>query len=258
MSTDAGSSVLHLMSIESSLTRRTTQRKHQNATFHQTLSFQHPRTSTFTTAAFTPFDKTHIEAPGHYRPQQTALLLLDYSHIITNNGGGRAHSAVKVATNMRNWAKTHAIEVIHALIDFSGATPPLPTHKEPIRLRNLIAHVKIFGGGDEPAELLEGVIADKTFYRRLGNISAIHSANIKEYLQDNGIRSLIIMGLSTSGCVLRTSFEAAEDGFVVTVIEDGCADPDRDVHDFLFGKVLQRTVFVMTAAEFQEGYEGTL
>ena len=63
------------------------------------------------------------------------------------------------------------------------------------------------------------------------------------------------MGLSTSGCVLRTSFEAAEEGFVVTIVSDGCADPDQDAHDFLFGKMLQRTAFVMTAAEFQKGYE---
>jgi nicotinamidase-related amidase len=66
------------------------------------------------------------------------------------------------------------------------------------------------------------------------------------------------MGLSTSGCVLRTSFEASEEGFVVCVVSDGCADPDQEVHDFLFGKIMQRTAFVMTAAEFQEGYEKTL
>jgi nicotinamidase-related amidase len=208
-------------------------------------------------AALTPFAKALLEAPGHYGPQQTALLLLDYSHVIINNVGATAHPAVKVAANMRAWAKSHNIETIHALIDFSGATTPLPTYKEPTRLQNLFAHVKTSGGGDEPAELLEGT-ADKTIYRRLGNISAIHSADVKEYLQGKGVKSLIIMGLSTSGCVLRTSFEASEEGFVVSVVSDGCADPDQEVHDFLFGKVMQRTAFVMTAAEFQEGYEKTL
>lgn len=136
--------------------------------------------------------------------------------------------------------------------------PPLPTYKEPTRLQNLIAHVQTFGGGIEPPELLGGRPADKTFYRRLGNLSAVHFADIKQYLKGNGIGSLIIMGLSTSGCVLRTSLEAAEEGFVVTIVSDGCADPDQDVHDLLFGKMLQRTAFVMTAAEFQEGYGETL
>jgi nicotinamidase-related amidase len=208
-------------------------------------------------APLTPFDKTPLGAPGHYGPRQTALLLLDYSQIIIDHVGAEAHSAVKVATTMRDWAKTHNIQVIHCLIDFNNA-PPLPTYKEPTRLHNLIAHVKTSGGGEEPAGLLEGAADDKTFYRRLGNISALHSADVKDYLRGKGIGSLVMMGLSTSGCVLRTSFEAAEKGFVVTVVADGCADPDQEVHDFLLGKMLQRTAFVMTAAEWLEGYGETL
>jgi nicotinamidase-related amidase len=113
-------------------------------------------------AALTPFAKALLGAPGHYGPQQTALLLLDYSHVIINNVGAKAHSAVKVAANMRAWAKSHNIETIHALIDFSGATTPLPTYKEPTRLQNLIAHVKTSGGGDEPVELLEGTARRST------------------------------------------------------------------------------------------------
>lgn len=206
--------------------------------------------------ALTTFDKTRVEAPGHYGPQQTALLLLDYKPIVIDKIGASARSAVKVATNMREWAKAHGIEVIHGLVDFSG-TPPLPTNKEAARLTDLTARVKTSGGGDEPTELTQGT-ADATFHRRPGHISAVHSADIKRHLQGNGIQSLIIMGLSTGGCVLRTSFEAAEDGFVVTIVSDGCADANRDVHDFMFEKVLQRTAFTMTAAEFMKGYEGTI
>jgi nicotinamidase-related amidase len=216
---------------------------------HQTTS---PQTIT-TMAPLTPFDKTALGSPGHYGPQQTALLLLDYSQIIIDHVGAKAHSAVKVAATMRHWAQKHNIEVIHCLIGFDNMLP-LPTYKEPTRLHNLVAHVQTSGGGDEPAELLGGRIADRTFYRRLGNLSAVHFADVKQYLKGNGIGSLVIMGLSTSGCVLRTSFEAAEEGFVVTVVSDGCADPEQEVHDFLFGRILQRTAFVMTAEEFREGY----
>ena len=207
--------------------------------------------------ASTPFNTSLLGTPGHYRPQQTALLLLDYSHFIINNTGAKAHSAVKVATSMRAWARSHGIEVIHCLIDFSGDTDPLHTYKDLSRLQGLIARVQTSESGSEPAELLEGA-ADKTFYRRLGNISAIHPADVKQYLRGKGIKSLVIMGLSTSGCVLRTSFEAAEEGFVVTIISDGCADRDQDVHEVLFSKVLQQAAFAMTAAEFQQGYEETI
>jgi nicotinamidase-related amidase len=225
--------------------------------YSQSSIHRTPPPQTITMAPLAPFNKTPLGSPGHYGPQQTALLLLDYSQIIIDHVGAKAHSAVEVAADMRTWAKKHNIEVIHALIGFDNM-PPLPTYREPTRLQNLIAHVQTFGGGTEPPELLRGRPADKTFYRRLGNLSAVHFADIRQYLKGNGIGSLIIMGLSTSGCVLRTSFEAAEEGFVVTIVSDGCADPDQDVHDFLFGKMLQRTAFVMTAAEFQEGYEKML
>jgi len=41
---------------------------------------------------------------------------------------------------------------------------------------------------------------------------------------------------------------------VVTVISDGCADPVEGVHDFMQGKILNNRGYVITAAEFQEGF----
>ena len=47
-------------------------------------------------------------------------------------------------------------------------------------------------------------------------------------------------------------------GLLLRLFTDGCADSDQEVHDFLFGKILQRTAFVMTAADWLEGYGETL
>jgi hypothetical protein len=51
-------------------------------------------------APLKPFDKTPLGSPGHYGPQQTARLLLDYSQTIIDHVGAKAHSAVEVAANM--------------------------------------------------------------------------------------------------------------------------------------------------------------
>lgn len=207
--------------------------------------------SLITAMSLTISSNTCPESPSHYAASQTALLLLDYKHVVINKIGEPAYAAVKTAVEMRQWAKSKGVEVLHCLVDFSGAQP-FPTSKEAERLSILIAQLKQEDGdgGEEPTELLDNG-GDATFYRRPGHISALHPTDIKMYLRGRGIRSLILMGLSTGGCVVRTSFEAAEEEYVVSVIEDGCADAGQEVHDFIFKRMLGRTGFVAKAASFR-------
>ncbi|KAF2167793.1 hypothetical protein M409DRAFT_21943 [Zasmidium cellare ATCC 36951] len=199
------------------------------------------------------FDISRQNAPGHYSPSQTALLLLDYKALVIGRIGPKAEAAVKEAAKMRDWARSKGIVVLHALVDFTG-TPPFDTTKEFDRLSELTTQVKREGGGEEPAELLQGD-GDVEFNRRPGYISALQSDGIKKFLQEKGIKSLLLMGLSTGGCVLRTALDAAENEFVVTITRDGCADAKDDVHEFLFGKVFGRGDFVVTGREFRDGYD---
>ncbi|KAK4495608.1 hypothetical protein PRZ48_012876 [Zasmidium cellare] len=199
------------------------------------------------------FDITRENAPGHYKPSQTALLLLDYKALVIGRIGPKAEATVKEAVQMRNWARSKGIVVLHALVDFTG-TPPFSTTKEFSRLSALSAQVQREGGGEEPRDLLEGD-GDVEFNRRPGYISALQSDGIKQFLKDRGIKSLVLMGLSTGGCVLRTALDAAENEFVVTIVRDGCADAKEEVHEFLFGKVFGRGDFVVSGREFREGYD---
>lgn len=108
--------------------------------------------------------------------------------------------------------------------------------------------------GNEAPSLVEDANGEVTFTRRIGHVSALKSKGLMEYLEENGIRSLALMGLSTSGCVLRTAVGACDEEFVVTVVRDGCAD-EEDVHEVLVGKVLVKRGFVYTAEEFRAGWE---
>lgn len=199
-------------------------------------------------ATFNAGDQT---TPGYYGTSQTALLLLDFhSMIIEKAGGPQAPAALQTAAGLRTWAKSQGIKVIHCLIDPNLA--PFPTCKGSERLTNIVGAMKS-GGGDEPDELLEGG-ADITFTRRPGHVSALKSPGLKDFLHEKGIKSLVLTGLSTSGCVMRTAIASTDEEFVVTVISDGCADAGQDVHDMILGKVLNNRGFVTTAAQFQEGF----
>ena len=201
-------------------------------------------------ATFNAADKS---TPAHYGPSQTTLLLLDFHSLFVHQAGGpSAPAALLVAAKMRTWAQSQGMHVIHALIDLNAT--PYPTCKGADRLAGTIASMKV-SGGEEPAELFEGGGGgdDVVFTRRPGHVSALKSPGLEGFLQGKGVRSLVLAGLSTSGCVLRTAVAASDAEFVVSVISDGCADRVGEAHDLVLGRLLNRG-YVCTAAEFQQGY----
>ncbi|KAF2239491.1 Isochorismatase hydrolase [Viridothelium virens] len=204
------------------------------------------------TALAATFNAADVSAPGHYGPSQTALLLLDFHSIfVQKHGGSNAPAALEVATKMRTWAKSQDIQVIHCLIDLNAT--PSPTCKDADRLAGTVTALKS-SGGEESIELIEGGGNDITFTRRPGCVSAMNSPGLDDHLQEKGIKSLVLTGLSTSGCVMRTALAASDAEYVVTVISDGCADRDQGLHQIILEKVLNNRGYVTTAAEIQEDF----
>lgn len=199
------------------------------------------------------FDTSDPAAPGYYAPSQTALLLLDFHQMFVDKAGGpNAPATLQTAAGQRIWAKSHGIQVIHCLIDVLGT--PYRTCKGAARLSGIIAAMAT-DGGDEPNELCKDRDDhERTFTRRPGHVSALKSPGLEEYLQSQSIKNLILAGLSTSGCVLRTALAACDAEYVVTVISDGCADGGEGLHDPAL-KVVESRGYVTTAVEFRESYE---
>ena len=61
--------------------------------------------------------------------------------------------------------------------------------------------------------------------------SAFFGTDLAAQLHALGVDTLLIAGLSTSGCVRATALDALCHGFVPLVVEDACGDRDRHVHD---------------------------
>lgn len=190
---------------------------------------------------------------SYYGPSKTALLLLDFhSMFVEMAGGSNAPAALVIAAEMRMWAKSQGIVVIHALIDVDAAT--FPTCKGAERLSSIMGAMKS-GGAEEPPQLLQDFSLDEPTFKRVpGHVSALKSPGLQEFLNEKEIKSLILTGLSTSGCVLRTAIAATDAEFVVSVISDACADRDQDVHDMVVEKLIPSRAYVATASVFQEEY----
>lgn len=92
--------------------------------------------------------------------------------------------------------------------------------------------------------------------RPAGIVSATKSDRLLELLEGNGITSLVLAGISTSGCVLSTAKAAADAGFVVTAVEDCCGEPEEGLHELICGKLLERSVNVVGSGEWLGAWEG--
>ena len=201
------------------------------------------------------FNAADAGAPGHYTASQTALMLCDYHAPLLDRIGGTDGPVLEAAARTRNWALSNGVLVIHNLIDTSST--PFPTAKGYDRLAATVAAAKEDPSKwDEPSKLTEssGGGEEVTFTRRIGHVSALKAPGILDFLEKRGIKSLFVMGISTSGCVLRTAFAACDAEFVVTVLEDGCADPKESAHDILVQSVLSNRGWVSTSKEFIAGF----
>jgi len=88
--------------------------------------------------------------------------------------------------------------------------------------------------------------------RRTGPFS---TTNLDEVLKKQGIETLALMGISTSGCVLSTVRWAADIDYRLIVLSDCCADRDDEVQRVLMEKVFPRQASVVTAQEFIQAVE---
>jgi nicotinamidase-related amidase len=68
-------------------------------------------------------------------------------------------------------------------------------------------------------------------------VSAFASTDLDPLLRAREIDGLVLTGIATSGVVLSTLRQAADMDFYLTVLADGCLDPDPEVHRLLTEKI---------------------
>ena len=203
------------------------------------------------------FDATKPSSPLSIPAANTALLLMDYQNIVVPNIGHVATRVMVTAQHMRDWALSHSIPVYHCLIDTKPETKPIPVHKIADRWS---WYEQILGAdpelGKEVPELArtEDSELEKTFRRRPGFVSVLRSDGLGDELKRRDVRSLIVSGVSTSGCVTGTVRGATDEGYIVTVVKDACADPVTGMHDMLMEHALSATAHVATAQELQQAW----
>jgi nicotinamidase-related amidase len=81
-------------------------------------------------------------------------------------------------------------------------------------------------------------------------VSAFAGSDLEVILRSKKVDHLVLCGIATSGVVLSTLREAADKDYVLTVLEDCCADADEEVHNVLTKKVFPRQAEVLKHTEW--------
>jgi len=196
------------------------------------------------------FDASNEVSPLSYKAANTALLLMDYHTFLVGRGGEHSKAAMTKGKKMQEWAAANGVLTVHCLIDVKAAARPTFKSKEIMKtIAGMLAENP--SAADEHPEIGSVGEHEVTVMRLPGHISALKSPDLGPMLENRGIRSLILCGISTSGCVLSTARGAGDEDYVVTVIEDACWDPAEGLHDTLKEHVFPMQAHVSTAEEFQ-------
>ncbi len=181
---------------------------------------------------------------------RTAVLIMDYQSGIVGNFGGSDQAGLLQRTQaVLVAARAARIQVVYVVIGFR------PGHPEISPRNSAFGGVKqsgIFATGDPKAEIDSAVApqaGDIIVTKR--RVSAFSGSDLELVLRSNGIETLVLMGIATSGVVLSTVRQAADADYELVVLSDCCADRDPEVHRCLMEKVFPRQAKIMTGEAFR-------
>jgi nicotinamidase-related amidase len=182
--------------------------------------------------------------------QKTALLVMD---IQTATLARVADSGPLLETLRRAIAaaRNAEIPVIYIVVGFRKGFPEVsPANKSFAAIRQ---NKTALPGLEEPVTVdpaLAPLPGELVVTKR--RVSAFAGSDLEVILRAHRIEHLVLTGIATSGVVLSTLREAADKDYRLSVLSDGCADTDNEVHTVLLGKVFPRQADVLTVAQWTE------
>jgi nicotinamidase-related amidase len=87
-------------------------------------------------------------------------------------------------------------------------------------------------------------------------ISPFVGTDLEMLLHANGIDTLVLAGVHTSGVVLSTVRQAVDLDYRLIVVRDCCADPDVEVHAMLLDIVIPKQAAGVSTAELAGALPG--
>jgi nicotinamidase-related amidase len=192
-------------------------------------------------------------------PARAALLIIDMQYATGSRQGALGQKLLAEGSSLGNYrfdrieqsvlpsvqrlrARFTALQrpVIHVTI---GAAHPQALDA-PVHMRRLFVEFDNHLGSRQHEILDELKPLPGEYVVRKTTIGAFASTNIDSLLRALGCEQLYLAGVSTNMCVETTAREAADRGYLVTLVADACGTTHEDLHQVtmrnfqrLFGRV---------------------
>lgn len=159
-----------------------------------------------------------------------ALILIDFARAYFDRSGSLyagVESARTVAAELHLLARTTAIPVIFTRVEYDRNDPKLADNQ----FYRKLAALRNFDRGNPMADFTpELAPANGDAVITKAYPSAFFGTDLHDRLQRAKVDTLLITGLSTSGCVRATALDALCYGYVPVVVTDAVGDRDAGVH----------------------------
>jgi nicotinamidase-related amidase len=178
-------------------------------------------------------------------PKTSALLVMDVQTVVVEMVATDKEALLARTAKLIDSARTAGMKVIYVVVGFRLGYPEVSARNAsfgPIRASGrfdegspgLDVHPAV---APQPGEIVV------TKHR----VSAFAGTDLDMILRAQGIDTLVLTGIATSGVVLSTLRHAADADYRIVVVEDCCADRDPEVHRVLTEKVFSRQATATTA-----------
>jgi nicotinamidase-related amidase len=178
---------------------------------------------------------------------RTALLLMDIMPVLVPAFGGDDAMLRRLA-DASAAAREADVDVIHVRVAFRDGYPDVAASNKffVATVANLDFTEGSAGTAVHPG--LEPRESDIVVLKK--RVSAFAGSDLELVLRSRGVRELVLAGVTTSGVVLSTLRAAADLDYGLTVLADGCADGDDEVHRLLLERVFPAHAEVTDTAEW--------
>jgi nicotinamidase-related amidase len=184
-------------------------------------------------------------SPSTIDPKTSALLVMDFQTAVVEMVPAEKEGLLTRTAKLVESAREAGMRVIYVVVSFRAGYPEVSPSNQiyaPMRESGRFAEGS---AGMEVHAAVAPKPGEVVVTKR--RVSAFFGTDLDLILRANGIETLLLAGIVTSGVVLSTVRHAADADYRLVVVEDCCADRDAEVHRVLMEKVFARWTTVVKA-----------
>lgn len=167
---------------------------------------------------------------GELRPgRRPAVLAIDFMRAYFDPASPMclpSRDCLASAARVLAAARAHGVPVIHTRVEFAADGSDGGVFVQKVR-----ALEQLYGGGPMSRLMPEVAPAEGELVIIKQYASAFFATSLASTLVARGVDTLVLVGVSTSGCIRASGVDAIQHGFVPLVVRDAVGDRTQQAHE---------------------------